>query len=137
MPKSPKRWVYSPPKPAKLAIPSLLKAEVTTRANELVETELKPQHVQPPPDEPRNNYIANLYTKWFRGDLVFYATYIVPSPDATMPSFEARFARLSYTGGQQFNLAFMHYTGEWVAVYEGLSLDEALTTIRDDPFFVP
>jgi len=44
MPKRPTQargWVRTPPKPAKPRIPEAMKAEVTARANELVETVLK------------------------------------------------------------------------------------------------
>jgi len=31
----------------------------------------------------------------------------------------------------------MRHTGQWVEVYEGVTVDECMTAIRDDPWFVP
>ena len=50
-----KGWVYSPPKPAKPTVPPALKADVEARANELVESTLKPAHIKPPPEDERFN----------------------------------------------------------------------------------
>jgi hypothetical protein len=31
----------------------------------------------------------------------------------------------------------MRYTGEWVGIFDGLSVDECMKAIQDDPWFVP
>ena len=54
-----------------------------------------------------------------------------------MPFFEAKFARLEYVKDNRFNMAFMRYTGEWVEVYQNLSLEQCLTAVENDPFFHP
>jgi hypothetical protein len=78
-----------------------------------------------------------MYGKWYHRYFYFCATYCVPGPNATVPSFEAKFARMEYAGNNRFHLAFMRHTGQWVEMYTGLSLDECLAAIRDDPFFQP
>ena len=131
-------WVYSPPKPAKPPVPDALKAEVTTRANELVETVLKPQHIQPPPENMQFNYLADIFTKWYRGYFYFCATYNAPGPNALAPSFETQFARMEYAGNNRFHLAWKRHTGQWIGeMHRDLSLDECLETIKDDEFFAP
>ncbi len=138
MPKSTRKtWVYAPRKPIPPKVPDALKHEVETRSNALVESVLTPQHVQPPPQDPQFNYIDNLYTKWYHSYFYFCARYIVSGPDAIVPFFEQKFARLAYAGDGRFNLSYMRYTGQWVEVYEALSLDECLAAIRDDPTFQP
>lgn len=139
MPKQPKKtWVYSPPRPAKPTLPEALKAEVTARANELIETTLKPRHVQPPPENPQFNYVEDLYTKWYRGYFYFCATYRVAGPHAMVPTFESHFARLEYVGDNRFNLAFKRYTGEWIDLpYRGITLDKALAEIPVQGYFIP
>jgi hypothetical protein len=67
----------------------------------------------------------------------FCAHYIVAGPYATAPSFEAKFARLTYLGGQRFSLAAMRYTEEWIEISSELTLDECLAAVRDDPWFQP
>ena len=40
-------------------------------------------------------------------------------------------------GGDKFALYFMRHTGEWVGIYDCLSVDECMKAIRDDPWFMP
>jgi hypothetical protein len=108
-----KTWVYSPSRPAKPSVPEATKADVAARARELVESELKPRHIGPPPDNEHLNYIVDIGTKWYRDYFYFFATYKVPGPTAITPSFEAKFARLQYHGANRFGLAFMRHTGQW------------------------
>ena len=61
----------------------------------------------------------------------------VPGPNAMVPSFESKFARLTYTGAERFTLSFMRYTGEWIELYEDLSVEECLEAIKTDAYFHP
>jgi hypothetical protein len=135
--KSQRSWGYAPRKPAPPAVPAALKQEVEEKANALVEAVLKPRHVLPPPENPQFNYIEELYTKWYRSFFYFCAQYRVAGPYAVGEHFEAKFARMKYTGAGLFDLAFMRHTGEWVEVYTGLTLDACLDSIRDDEWFHP
>jgi hypothetical protein len=137
MPKEINRWAMYPRKTSTSPLPESLKMEVTTKANELIETVLKPKYIQPPPENPQFNYIVDIYGKWYHRYFYFCATYCVPGPNTTVLSFEAKFARMEYAGNNRFHLAFMRHTGQWVELYTGLSLDECLAAIRDDPFFQP
>lgn len=132
-----KPWGYSPRKAPTSQLQETLKREVTTKANELLETVLKPKHIQPPPENPQFNYIVDIYGKWYHRYFYFCATYCVRGPNATVPSFEAKFTRMEYAGNNRFHMAFMRHNGQWVEMYTGLSLDECLAAIRDDPFFQP
>jgi hypothetical protein len=136
MAKKQKVWMYSPPKQPKPKIPDPLKAEVTTRANELIDTVLKPKYIQPPPENPRFNYIVDVYGKWFHSTFYFCTKYCCPGPNAISPSFESKFARMQYAGNNRFHLAFMRYTGEWIELYTDQTVDECLTSIKDEPYFV-
>jgi hypothetical protein len=132
-------WMSGTPrsKPSQGGVPETVKAEVTTKANKLIETVLKPQHIQPPPDHPQFNYIVDIYGKWYHRYFYLCATYCVPGPNATVPSFEAKFARMEYAGNNRFHLSFMRHTGQWIELYTGIALDECLASIRDEPFFFP
>ncbi|GCF11887.1 DUF3024 domain-containing protein [Dictyobacter arantiisoli] len=121
----------------RIEVPEVVKTEVTTKANELIEKVLKPQHIQPPPDNPQFNYIIDIYGKWYQRYFYLCATYRVPYPNATVPSFEAKMARMEYAGENHFHLSFMRHTGQWVELYTDVSLDEGLASIRDEPFFFP
>ena len=43
---------------------------------------------------------------------------------------------MEYVIDGKFALSFMRHTGQWVRLYEALSVDECLKAIQDDPWFV-
>ena len=124
-------------KPGPGGVPEAVKAKVSAEANNLIETVLKPQYIQPPPDNPQFNYIVDVYGKWYQRYFYFCATYRVPDPDARVASFEVKCARIAYAGNNRFNLSFQRHTGQWIELYTDISLDECLVSIRDEPFFFP
>jgi hypothetical protein len=132
----PKMWIYSPPKSSKSKVPDDLKAELTEKAERLLQ-DWRPQYIKAPLPGYQFNYIVELYSKWFRSDFYFCAKYACPSPTALSPSFEARFTRLEYVGDRQFNIAFMRHTGQWVETEQGLTIDQCLRSIREDGFYQP
>ncbi|MDQ3754928.1 MAG: hypothetical protein M3371_09370, partial [Acidobacteriota bacterium] len=83
-----KMWVYCPPKPPKPKVPETLKAEVSEKAEQLIESTLKRQYIKAPPKDDRFNYVVDLYTKWYRCYFYFCAKYACPGPSAISPFFE-------------------------------------------------
>jgi len=132
-----KRWESSPGKSPQAAMSDATKAEIERKANELIETTLKSKYVEPPPKEPKFNYVIGLSTKWHSRYFYFVATYACPEPNAISPTVEVNFARLEPTGMGRFNLADMRPTEKWQELFTGLTLDECLKSIRDDPWFQP
>ena len=126
-------------RPAKKSSPvsASLKAEVETKARDLIEKVLKPKHVLPPKKGERFNYISDIGAKWYRNYFYLFSTYTCPGPNALSPSFESKFARMEYLGMNRFALYFMRHTGEWIGIYDSLSVDECMKAIQDDPWFVP
>ena len=137
MAKQKKTWVYSPVRDPKAAASDATRAEVERKANELIGTALTPKHVQPPPENPQFNYVVGLSTKWHGRYFYLVATYACPGPNAVAPTFEVNFARLEHTGLGRYNLAFLRHTGKWHELFAGLTLDECLKSIKDDPWFQP
>jgi hypothetical protein len=137
MAKPGKNWQYVRAKPKAPQVPTAVKADLEAKARHLIDEDLKPKHLKPPPTDGRFNYIADLYGRWYRQYFYFCARYNCPGPDAISPYFEAKFARLEYTAGGCFNLAYMRYTGQWIEVFQDLSLDDSLAAIRDVPIFQP
>lgn len=129
-------WMHCPKKQVNVKITEALKHKVQTEADRLVESALKPAHIQPSPDNARFNYIVDIYTKWGRGYFYFYAKYNCPDPNATLPSFDIGIARMKYIGGDSFSLSYMRHTGKWHEVFYELSLDECLAVIKDEPYFL-
>jgi hypothetical protein len=136
--KKPKRmWIYSPKKPTPPQVPDDIKAEVEARANELVETYLKPTYIKPPPKDRRWNYIIDVFIKWHRSFFYFCSTYACPGPNALSPTFESRFARMEYVGDGKFNLSYMRHTDKWWEVAQGLTADQCIEAIRGGGIFQP
>lgn len=135
--KQPKRWVYSPSSKASTGLDTATKAQVEAKVQELIDKELKPKHVKPPPEDARFNYVTDITMKWHGSTLFLVSVYACPGPNAISPSFEARFARLRPAAGGKYDLSFMRHTGQWVELFQGQTLDECLQEIRDDPWFQP
>jgi hypothetical protein len=114
-----------------------LKAQVKEKADYLIESVLKPSHIKPVPENMKFNYIVDIYPKWYHSYFYLCATYRCPSPEAISEFFETRFARLEYTGNDRFSLSYMRYTGQWVELYAGLTIDECLESIRSEPHYLP
>ena len=136
MAKQRKAWMIRPAKNPK-SMPDSLKAEVEAKAKELIENVLKPKHVLPPQEDEQFNYISDIGAKWYRNYFYFFSTYTCPGPNALSPTFESKFARLEYLGNATFALYFMRHTGEWVGLYDALSVAECMKAIQDDAWFVP
>ncbi len=137
MKKRQKVWIFRPEKPPKPKLPENIKIEVETKANELIESFLKPNYIKPPPTDNQFSYIVDIYAKWYQSYFHFSAKYCCPAPNCIAPFFESKFARMEYAGNGLFNLSYMRHTGQWLELFTDLSIDECLETIKDDPHFLP
>jgi hypothetical protein len=129
-------WNIRPAKKG-AAVTASLKAEVETKAKALIDKVLNPKHVQPPPAEGQFNYINGIQVQWYRNRFYFLSTYACPGPNAVSPTFESKFARMEPVGDDKFALNFMRHTGEWVGLYDAISLDDCIKAIQDDSWFLP
>jgi hypothetical protein len=136
--KQAKQWVWAPSSSASAgALDAAKKAHIEAKVQELIDRELKPKHVKPPPKGVQLNYLTDITLKWHGSTLFLVAVYACPGPNAISPTFEDRFARLRPAGPERFDLSFMRHTGQWVELFQGQTLDECLSAIRDDPWFIP
>ena len=132
-----KVWMLVPPKRTKYQVPEEIKKQVGEKAENLIQTILKPEHIKPPPEDEKFNYIVDIYTKWHRSYFYFCSRYRCPGPNRISEFFESRFARLEYAGNERFNLSYMRYTGQWIELLTGISLDDCLEEIRINPLYFP
>lgn len=130
-------WVRVLPKSTKTAVPDAIKVELEAKATHLIETVLKPKHVQPPKKNAQFNFITDIGGKWHGKFYYFIATYACPGPNAIAPTFESKFARLEHVGEGKFSLSFFRHTGKWFPIFQALTVDECLDAIRDDAWFEP
>lgn len=133
-------WVYDPARAfrqSKAPVPPDIQREVQRRTQELIDSTLKPRHIQPPPKKAEFNYLVDIYSKWRGPFFYFCSKYCSPGPHALSPSFESKFARLQYAGDGRFNLAYFRHTGQWWEVAQLLSLEECLARIQAGGIFTP
>ncbi len=135
MAKSKKQYTWVKAKSSK--VPDFLKHEVNEKAKMLVEKHIRPEHVKPPPKNPKFNYIVDIFTKWHGRYFYFMAKYACPGPNRIAPFFEIGFARLEFVGKNQFELAYLRHTGQWWLVFSDMILDEALDLVRSEALFNP
>lgn len=133
-----KQWVYAPSKQKhSTKIPDKEKQQIKEKGDALIESYLKPHYIKPPPEDLQCNYLVDIFSKWYRHYFYFCSKYNSPVPHAISQSFEMKFARLEYIGKDQFNLAYMRHTEQWFELYQELSLDVCLDSIKDGAHFTP
>jgi hypothetical protein len=132
-----KAWMITPKKASKPTVPDSIKVELEAKAAKLIEAVLKPKHIQPPPAREQFNYVTDIGAKWHSNSFYFISTYTCPGPNAISPTFESKFAPMEYLGDGRFAPCFMRHTGEWVGIYDALSVDQSMKAIQDDEWFVP
>jgi hypothetical protein len=135
-----KGWVYDPAaafRQSKAQVPTEIKREVQHRAQDLIDSILKPRYIHPPDKKAQFNYLVDLHAQWRGPFFYFCSTYCCPGPKALSPSFESGFARLQYAGRRQFNLAYFRHTGRWWEIAQLLSLEECLSEIEAGNLFTP
>jgi hypothetical protein len=135
--KTKKQWIYAPAKSSKPTVPDHEKAEVQKKADQLIESFLKPNFIKPPPEDTQWNYIVDIYAKWYRNYFYFFSKYHCPAPNAITDYFETKFARLEYVGNAEFNVAYMRHTEQWSGIFQDLTLDQCLEAIQDIPTLHP
>ncbi|KOR32772.1 hypothetical protein TI05_05200, partial [Achromatium sp. WMS3] len=96
MARSIRTWVPAAPPKTKPKVSDSIKRSVKEQADKIVEAVLKPEYIKPPPIDNERNYLADIYTKWYRNYFYFCAKYNSPSPHAISPSFEIKYARMEH-----------------------------------------
>jgi len=130
-----KGWTWAPAKPS--TAPQQIKADVSARARDLIDSQLKRTHIEPPPKSHKFNYLVDISAKWHGRFFYFVSKYACPGPNAMSPFFESGFARLEYHSSGTFHLAYMRHTGRWWQLYADLSIQEAMNIIVEDQLFQP
>jgi hypothetical protein len=128
-------WVYvggragNKPPPAE-------KAAITAACEKLINQVLKPRFLEKR-RHPKLNYPVDIYGKWHGNKYRFTTRFRYADPDPREPEFDAPFARLEYVSRDHFDLSYHRHTGEWLPIFQRVSLKKALKLIQDDSHFWP
>jgi hypothetical protein len=124
-----------PPKP-NTAFSEAEKASVTAACEHLITDFMKPRFL--PEIRPTQfNYPVDILGKWRGAQYRFIQRYRSGFPDNLGEEFDAPFARLDWTRRDRFDLQWHRHTGQWWRLYSGLTLDEAVQTIKADGHLQP
>jgi hypothetical protein len=133
-------WVYDPARAFRQSNATVtpdVQREVQRRGHGLIDSALKPRHIQPPPKTPELNCLVDICSQW-RGPFFYFGPkYCSPGSRVLSPSFESRFAKLQCAGDRQFNLAHFRHTGQCWESAQHLSLEECFTRIGAGGIFTP
>jgi hypothetical protein len=83
------------------------------------------------------NYPIAISGKWRGNKYTFLTRYKSDDPRSLEPEFDAPFARLGYISRDLFDLSWRRHTGEWIRMFDSVSLVEALRLIETETFFAP
>jgi hypothetical protein len=119
-----------PPKPNP-AFSEAEKARVTAACEHLIADFMKPRFL--PEFRPTQfNYPVDILGKWRGAQYRFIQRYRSGFPDNIGEEFDAPFARIDWISRDRFDLQWHRHTGQWWRLYSGLTLDEAVQTIKAD-----
>ena len=124
-----------PPKPNP-AFSEAEKARVNVACEYLIADFMKPRFLPQITPTPFN-YPVDILGKWRGAQYRFIQRYRSGFPDNLGEEFDAPFARLDWIGSDRFDLQWHRHTGQWWRLYSGLTLDEAVQTIKADGHLQP
>jgi hypothetical protein len=112
------------------------KISVTAACEHLITDFMKPRFL--PEIRPTQfNYPVDILGKWRGAQYRFIQRYRSGFPDNLGEEFDAPFARLDWISRDRFDLQWHRHTGQWWRLYSGLTLDEAVQTIKADGHLQP
>ena len=112
------------------------KSVIATACEKFIADVLKPRFL-PKIRPTKFNYPIAIYGKWHGNKYRFITRYRSDDPNSYEPEFEAPFARLEYVCRDTFDLSYHRHTGEWLCIFQRVSLAEALELLETTPHFQP
>ena len=112
------------------------KSAVTSACQNLIDDFLKPRFL--PTIRPTQfNYPVDILGKWHGTKYRFIQRYRSGFPENLGEEFDAPFARLDWISRNRFNIQWHRHTGEWFCLHQGLTLVEAIDSLKSDGLFHP
>ena len=112
------------------------KSAVTTACEQLIDAYLKPRFL--PTIQPTQfNYPVDILGKWHGTKYRFAQRYRSGFPENLGEEFDAPFARFDWISRDRFNIQWHRHTGEWFCLHRGLTLAQAIDTLKSDELLHP
>lgn len=129
-------WVYVGGR-AGNKLPPSEKSAITAACEAYIAGVLKPRFLPEIRPSTQFNYPIDIHGKWLGNKYRFITRYRSDGPHAIKPEFDLPFARIDYVSRDCFDLSYHRHTGEWLRLFERLSLTEAFETMGSMPHFAP
>jgi hypothetical protein len=112
------------------------KSAITATCEKFIAEVLTPRFL--PEIQPTEfNYPIAIYGKWHGNKYRFVTRFRSDDPRSDESEFEEPFARLEYVSRDRFDLSYHRHTGEWLRLFQRVSLAEALELMESMPHFQP
>ena len=112
------------------------KAAVIAACQQLIDGFFRPRFL--PAIQPTEfNYPVDILGRWHGTRYRFIQRYRSGFPENLGDEFDAPFARLDWIGRNRFDLPWHRHTGQWIPLYRGLTLAEAIKTLKSDGLLHP
>jgi hypothetical protein len=112
------------------------KAAVTAACEQLIDGFLRPRFL--PAIRPTEfNYPVDIRGRWHGTRYRLIQRYRSGFPDNLGEEFDAPFARLDWISRNRFDLQWHRHTGEWFTLHRGLTLTQAIDTLKSDGLLHP
>ena len=112
------------------------KASVTAACERLIGEFLRPRFL--PVIRPTEfNYPVDILGKWLGANYRFIQRYRSGFSDNLGEEFDAPFARLDWISRDRFDIQWHRHTGEWFRLHRGLTLVDAIETLKSDGILHP
>ena len=134
MPKKVRGWYYNPPKQK---VDEFAKEGIKKKCDKFIESVLKPRFISNEQSALDGSYVINIYSKWWRNFIYFYAKYQDTRSEAIEPTYDWKLARIEYLKENRYNLAYFRHTGKWWVIFYEIPLEECFEAIEDMPHFHP
>jgi len=134
MPKKVRGWYYNPPKQK---VDKIAKEEIKKKCDKFIESVLKPRFISNEQSALDGSYVIDIYSKWWKNFIYFYAKYQDTRPEAIEPTYDWKLARIEYLKENKYNLAYFRHTGKWWVIFYEIPLEECFEAIEDMPHFHP
>ena len=112
------------------------KSAVTAAGQGLIDGFLKPRFL-PTIWPTQFNYPVDILAKWHRTKYRFVQRYRSGFPENLGEEFDAPFVRLDWISRNRFDIQWHRHTGEWFRLHRGLTLTEAIVTLKSDGLLYP
>ena len=110
------------------------KASILQTVQAFLDSVIKPEYVRPDEANKEYPYTTDITVEWRKQTLYFLKHMYNPWKNEP---FQLPYVRMSWIGGDTFNLAYQRHTGKYQIIYRRISLEECLEALATDMLLQP